>query len=851
MTSLTDRNVEAEDDFEPEQEDDFELEATQPQEQPKSTREMLIGAENQDYFSRTKGLLSGATLGLTENIPGLEVEEGLTGESGKFFGSLIPISKLYNLFTNPLVNAATKSPIMQKQLSALARLTGAAATGASVEGIQEVFKGEMPSLDNMLEHGAYWAAIDAALGTLGLGARFIAGLLNKGKQAAKPTFEVLNEVVNEMRAQGEDFTIPERVAYKAMSILEKEPGISTRELALPEVAPAMVAENVAKERLAAPLEEATIDLGSKKVDPKYFNRIEVESPSLSEPYKPSEINANQIMEDINKSNIEERIGQISSRAATERQLGENVKNSVAQEMEAAENLYKPLYQKAEQEAQGIAYVPRRSAQVASETLRRVQALETKPTGYSQVIKTLESALEDLGYVIERGVDGRFSGATIAQTGSRLNELMELGRRLNEIINYDVIDNTIKDRLRPLARTIKSEIREALEARPEGLEAFNQAEAFFGETAQTFNKPNIRAIRQEDSLEKIAQTIGKSPSALHDLKPILSSSQMKEVEREVLENINAMSHENAKKAVRELGPALSPESRKVAEEIVESKLPLGKKRQIQKIQNSVFNDLSKAISTGRRPEQALKLWKTKEGQEIIRDGLRNNPNRREILNYLREQSLFDFATSVVDKSGKIDFKKFNEYLKDPATLENLRSIGGEDAVKFFRQLESLSEEFKHNLSLVERIPNVEKLQKGATKGKEILKKTKAKNEVVPKEKAAGEEAIREEVARRTESTKELGKERLGKMARKERPLHFKIKDILDGLGIPGKTVLGMLGVLKYGTVETAGGYYGLRFMYKLANSARSRRAFKKAVKSSGSNPSAFFAAMKTLEDELEE
>lgn len=143
-------------------------------------RDLKTEREYRQSKGFTKGLLSGASFGLSEKIPGLAPEEGdfLVG-FGEFIGSAIPISKLYNLLGKPLVSLAAKSPIAKKGLEAFARMTGFGLTGAAYEGAKETIKtGETPTPQELLKYGAQWAAFDGALQALGKTASFLNGLRN-------------------------------------------------------------------------------------------------------------------------------------------------------------------------------------------------------------------------------------------------------------------------------------------------------------------------------------------------------------------------------------------------------------------------------------------------------------------------------------------------------------------------------------------------------------------------------------------------------------------------------------------------------------------------------------------------
>lgn len=144
----------------------------------------------------TKGVLSGASFGLSEKIPGLAPEEGefLTG-FGEFIGSALPISKLYNLLGKPLVSLAAKSPVARKGLEAFARMTGMGLTGATYEGTKETVKtGEAPAPEELLKYGAQWAAFDGALQVLGKTASFLNGLRNYSNVKQVPEKTALTEI---------------------------------------------------------------------------------------------------------------------------------------------------------------------------------------------------------------------------------------------------------------------------------------------------------------------------------------------------------------------------------------------------------------------------------------------------------------------------------------------------------------------------------------------------------------------------------------------------------------------------------------------------------------------------------
>lgn len=196
----------------------------------KSQYEQLAPEEKkrlQEYVPLTgfaKGLASGVSLSLTERIPGLSPKEGevLTG-LGDFFGSVLPISKLYNVLGKPLVSIASKSPKYAKGLEALARMTGFGLTGAAYEGTKETIKtGEVPKPEELLRYGAQWVAFDAGLQALGKAAQFSKRLLDYSKAKNISQKDALNQIMQGVEKSGIDIAKePEKAILESEKLLEE------------------------------------------------------------------------------------------------------------------------------------------------------------------------------------------------------------------------------------------------------------------------------------------------------------------------------------------------------------------------------------------------------------------------------------------------------------------------------------------------------------------------------------------------------------------------------------------------------------------------------------------------------
>lgn len=731
----------------------------------------------------TRGAISGATLGFSEHVPALKPGKNVASAVGEIGGSFIPITGLMKVFNNPLTRLAAKSPVLQKQLSSLAnlrgikgagKLLGTGLAGGTYGAISEANKKEeMPSTEDFLEHGATWALLDGALQAAGGGARFAKALLSKAKKTKIPEWKLVNETINKMREEGVDFSNPERVQAKALSILEEQ-------------APKAVAKEIEE-----PL------LQGRKVEQKVFDKLEGEIPA--EPYLPKQFEALETVEKASSEQLDASLEALAPRVTTEKQLGENIKAAIDKGLQEAEAIYTPAYETAKEAASTISTTPFNTSKLAVNTLQNLESLTTKPEGFKQTIKTIEDALTDAGFVLQRNKEGLVEGA-VAASEVQVSKLMELGRRLNKIVKYDSIDKSVRDLIKPVIQTLKQDIKLALAGDKHALEMYEKAEREFGKSANKFGKESIRKIRKMEAGEKVAKLI-RNPTTLADLKEVMPEGQFKEVEREVLEQVKTLNEGRARSGYRELRPYLSTDAQAVGEEILESKIPKAEPTRKEALRNKVketfFDDLSKSTITGQRPTKALDLWKTKEGQQLIKESLKDNPNKKEILDFLSNQSLKDMTASIVSAEGEINFKKLNEFMKDPATRENIRLISGEEGVNFFNQLETLSKRADRNLSIMEG-----RIDKGSAAER------KATDKVLSKRGEGKLERFKEKELQKTKDT-----------------LLYKFDDFISGFGIKTKALFALLGFAEFGIPGVVEGTVAFEVLKRVLKNKNVQRGIK--------------------------
>lgn len=189
-------------------------------------KDLTTQREYQQSKGFVKGAASGASLGASEYVPGLNPEEDdLLFGIGEFAGAALPITKLYNFLGKPLVSLAAKSPYAKKALGSLARMTGFGLTGAAYESTKQTVKEQKPPTpEEIVKYGAQWALFDGALQVVGKTLSFGNRLLETAKTRKVPERQLLNEVVEDLQTQGiNPLENPDIAVQKAEEFLTREP----------------------------------------------------------------------------------------------------------------------------------------------------------------------------------------------------------------------------------------------------------------------------------------------------------------------------------------------------------------------------------------------------------------------------------------------------------------------------------------------------------------------------------------------------------------------------------------------------------------------------------------------------
>lgn len=806
-----------------------------------------------------RGLISGAIAGYSEMIPGFK-PEGFEGGTAKVIGSLAPIGAAAKLLSYPLKAAASKSPVIMKGLQSFADLVGLSTAGGVYGALEESSKNSAeqgtfvpPSLDDVLKHGATWAALDASLKALGWTGRFGKALIEKATSSGVPAEKILEDIASQV---GTD-----KAAEKAISILENKPLEAVeKEIKLSKGNAPSKEEVLAQKEFSSRVQERGADLKNKKISQKDLEALDSGEAAVPKPYLPSEIKIESIAEENLFKDIDQQIERISPRADSHKELGESVQKEIENSITEHKKKTDELYDIAKEVESTRSPRVKKTADSIVEEIKKIESggITLTPEGYNKAKSQLVTTLTDLGYGVETDANGLIVKA-IEHQKQPLSKIIEVKRRLNKILNYDLLDTSAQDFLKNPARELRGEIREGYGPKnSKARKAFEKAEKEFGEFAEKKGKQSISNMRSSEKPETLVKTI-RTPSGLADIKEVVSKEQFSQIEREILEHLKGLKEENASNLYRELRQSLSPESRSVGEQIIEAKTPkespLRVVSQRNNLKQKIIDDLSQATLTGQRPKVALDLWKTKEGQQLIKESLENSPNKKEVLKYLQDQSFKDFSASVVDVEGKIDFKKLNDMLKDPATVSNIRLVAGEEGVSFLKNLETLSKHAEKNASILERTISKgtaserKKIRDEVDKlGKQRLEQIKQKNTKLTKEEeifqskfdkqakkdraetnesleAKGKERIRKSKEKRIELTK---KEKDAEEALEKSGILYKIDDLVNSYGFKGKGLLTALGIWKIGTVEGLTLAASYEIFSRLAKNKNVRDAVKRAA-----------------------
>ncbi len=616
---------------------------------------------------------------------------------GQGIGSAITLGPVYGVGKKAgqdFILATAKSPLVRKSANALSSLIGGATMGITDTVVRDAMKGKVTSVDDIVKHGASWAAIDAALQVLVKGAVFAKNLWKTVAKGKTPV-EVLNQV-----------------SQKVKGYIEKE-GMSIGEASL---------------RAVEEVEANTIvpkDLRSRKITNEPLDRIHRNAAEMAEEIHPQSVEST--VDSLVDENISERINNSWERASSKRELGLTVQEEINRGFESLTESANPVYQKARFQAKDINHRPVSTANEIMRLMNELESIKLRPSDYGSTIRHLKTALKDIGYGIFKNKKTKVKRVKFKNEISA-EQLMEVKKRVNEIVDYESITPTVKNTLKLVAKEARKDIGKALKEHPETLKLYEEAEGIHANKSQTYGRKAINKIRSSQNGDSIAKMI-ENPSVLSDVLPLVSSDTRNKIERELLESLNKLSYQRGKDKLREWDKYFNYENKKLARSIVDSKIKIHSPLRTRSIEDSIIGELSNSLSTGLRPSRVMRMWQNEKGRNLVLDSLEGNPNKKDLVKYLQDQSSNDLFKSIVSDTGKIDFVKLKEMLKNPSVLKDLEAVGGPQSIQFLRELERRAAQIEKNIEVMgKRFPASAK-QGQREAGERILQKVAKKEEPI--------------------------------------------------------------------------------------------------------------------------
>lgn len=793
-------------------------------------QDLEVGKERpQAYANLAKGYASGYTFGGTEHIPGMEEPEDDAGKvifKGAEFGSTLGLLKVIGKYVGKgALAVARKSPVLQKYIASGLTLFGTGATHRTGENIFK--KGEIDLVDSII-HGGEWVALAGILKTAGKTVEFSDKLAQKADIYKVPRDWIVNKVISAIESSGVKFATEEEVAKYAMEALEGDFGSKT-------IKTIQKGQKTFQERVTKQTEaqrQAAKEAGEKmkhiKVRDESVVKINENARVLSKEITPKNTDVRQDIERLADTALKNEIEQVGTRAMTEEETGEFVKAAIELELEDAILNVKPLYNEAKDRAAHIKMRADKTGYKMANQLQEITKVGTKPENYGKAISAYETALQDMGAVIQRDVHGNIEQIIFEEVP--VDNLIELTQRLSKIIKYDIVDKNIINTLEKHVQSLKNEIRTALAADSEASAAFEMAEAEYRDAiAPRFKNKTVKKIRATEEGEQIAKAID-SPHAMNQLQKALAPEEYVELERQVLEKLQEGSFDQAQKYYNRMKDTLSPKNKKLAEDIVKYKNPNNPEMRKTLAHREILEDVGKAFNSGTRPEHTLKLWQTPRGAKVVKKAFQNSPNWPEVKKYLETQTFADMVKTIT-KTGEFNGTKLRELMKNPQFRESIKSLGGKDALEFFETLDKRVDMFqKASDKLFESVPS-----------KDMWNRIKYALERAEKDTA--------------------GQELLKKMAAKDYPWSKRFSDwekwVSAQLGFNGKQLISVISLGKMmsaagvkGLAASAGSMVAYRLMRKLATDRAFRKMFIQAAKGE-SNPVTFVYSISKLAEKLNE
>lgn len=280
-----------------------------------------------------------------------------------------------------------------------------------------------------------------------------------------------------------------------------------------------------------------------------------------------------------------------------------------------------------------------------------------------------------------------------------NDLIKLIQTGNQAANYDSVIREQSHRLIPILRTLREETGEILSRDPIASQLYENANDLHANNAQIWGTRYMRNVRFSENPENIISQTKKASNMRNFKQAVVDPTTQGLMERQVVEDATKSgSVESNNKFLRDMGDNLSPRAQGATREMINIKDPLTTQGGQAAARNGILSETAESIATGKRPDKVLTLMETPKGYNLVAQTLNYSPEARDIFRTFQRQFVEDLFDSVKDKTGKIDFKKAQNIIKEPQTRTVLRNIGGDPLVERIENLQRFSENFERNSDL---------------------------------------------------------------------------------------------------------------------------------------------------------
>ena len=601
----------------------------------------------------TKGALSGASFGATENIDSLKPQEYESNTGlGMTLGSFAPIG---------LISKAVSIPIKAYQRAAqLPNYIGEAAqtfsTGAGFSSGKEAVKalsGEETNLYEIPKTGAEFAALHSLFGV----GKTLFDKFSKLSIPAQSSI-IEKQIIPENLPKSQYDT-----ASEMLSLLQKQEQKSPPRISVPEI------------NVRAPAKSLHGRISEKRLN---------------------EIGLRPISESPRNQNLTEKTGNIFSknRFYNTTQGGQGIKQNVIQQ---DEKIYKDVnqkYQKSRELNKQVSDIQPELVDDLESKIRDLQEIPEPSDVQKRVIKTSKNIMKKL---VSRDKEGNITGYLPVNNQTLIDQIQSL----RQIIDYDFSHGNTKNIFRPLINNLQEAVYQTAErsGATEASKAFSEARNAYRNWAETFDNPYIRPFR--DKSNKDFSKLYKSSvdtDEFNVLNSILSetpegSNISQALRRDIVEKKLSPFLENSQKAnpkefdtaVRELEAVISPEEadqvRNIFNDARKTTKPI---RATAPPKKQLTNDqLIASRFTGKSPEDIQSMMNSRSGIRQLRKDSANDPIKQQVFDRLTKQKM----RSIL-REGNIesDFKGNELYklLNKEKNFELFSEILGESETEQLRQ-----------------------------------------------------------------------------------------------------------------------------------------------------------------------